>query len=64
MALILIEEDDTFNEWRLKNNDLGTFVGDVDNLGTTAKVIVNAINAVLGVICNLIWGLKFLSINT
>jgi hypothetical protein len=46
MALILIEEDDTFNEWRLKNNDLGTFVGDVDNLGTTAKVIVNAINEI------------------
>lgn len=48
MALIIVNEDNTFEQWRLKTNALSTYVGDQSLLLTSATVIVNAINEVRG----------------
>jgi hypothetical protein len=47
MALITVNLTDTFDEWRIKSNTLGTNQGDLATLSTTAKgSIVAAINEV------------------
>ena len=52
MAVTTVNVDDTFEQWRVKNNLIGTFVGDHtasssgDNLNTTATTVVAAINEV------------------
>lgn len=44
MAAITVTLQDTFNSWRIKNNQLSDFVGDSDGLLTTAQTVVGAIN--------------------
>mgnify|MGYP006271848305 CR=1 FL=1 len=46
MAAINVTLQDTFNQWRLKNNELGDFVGDTTGLLTIADTVVDAINEV------------------
>jgi hypothetical protein len=46
MAAITVTLQDTFNSWRLKNNELSDFVGDSDGLLTIAQTIVGAVNEV------------------
>lgn len=46
MAAITVTLQDTFNSWRLKNNQLSDFVGDSDGLLTTAQTVVGAVNEV------------------
>jgi len=47
MAIITVNLTDTFDEWRIKSNTLGTNQGDLTTLSTTAKnTIVAAINEV------------------
>ena len=47
MALITVNLTDTFDEWRIKSNSLGTKQGDLTTLSTTAKgSIVAAINEI------------------
>jgi hypothetical protein len=46
MAAITVTLQDTFNSWRLKNNQLSDFVGDSDELLTVAQNIVGAVNEV------------------
>jgi len=48
MALTLVNLIDTFDEWRIKTNDISSAVGDLATLGTTNKSsAVDAINEVL-----------------
>ena len=45
MAIITVNLTDTFDEWRIKSNTLGTNQGDLTTLSTTAKgTLVAAIN--------------------
>ena len=47
MALVVVNLTDTFDEWRIKSNTLGTQTGDLTTLSTTAKgSLVAAINEV------------------
>ena len=47
MALTVVNLTDTFDEWRVKTNTLGTNTGDLTTLSTTAKgSLVAAINEV------------------
>ena len=47
MALVVVNLTDTFDEWRIKTNSLGTQTGDLTTLSTTAKgSLVAAINEV------------------
>ena len=46
MASIIVTLQDTFNTWRLKNNQLSDFVGDTDGLLTSAQNVVAAVNEV------------------
>ena len=47
MATITVNLTDTFDEWRIKTNSLGTKQGDLTTLSTTAKgTLVAAINEV------------------
>ena len=47
MALVVVNLTDTFDEWRIKTNSLGTNTGDLTTLSTTAKgSLVAAINEV------------------
>jgi hypothetical protein len=46
MAAINVNLSDTFNEWRLKTNQIGDFVGDTTGLLTDATDVVAAINEV------------------
>ena len=47
MALVVVNLTDTFDEWRIKTNLLGTNTGDLTTLSTTAKgSLVAAINEV------------------
>ena len=48
MALVTVNLLDTFDQWRLKTNDLGVNQGDLTTLTTSDKTtIVAAINEVL-----------------
>jgi len=44
MALINVTQDNTFEQWRIKTNDISTLVGDGATLATTALNLVAAIN--------------------
>ena len=44
MAIILVEDKNTFNEWRLKFNEMSIDLGDVDLLDSSETNIVAAIN--------------------
>lgn len=46
MAAINVTLQDTFNQWRLKSNQLGDFVGDTEGLLTSATTVIDAINEV------------------
>lgn len=46
MALINVTQQNTFEEWRVKSNDLSTFVGDAATLATTATNLVGAVNEI------------------
>ena len=47
MALLVVNLTDTFDEWRIKTNLLGTNTGDLTTLSTTAKgSLVAAINEI------------------
>ena len=47
MAIITVNLSDTFDEWRIKTNSLGTESGDLTTLSTTAKgTLVAAINEI------------------
>jgi phage-related tail fiber protein len=46
MALINVTQQNTFEEWRVKSNDLSAFAGDAATLATTATNLVGAINEV------------------
>ena len=47
MALVVVNLTDTFDEWRIKTNLLGTNTGDLTTLSTTAKgSLVAAINEI------------------
>jgi len=47
MALTVVNLTDTFDEWRIKTNTLGTNTGDLTTLSTTAKgTLVAAINEI------------------
>ena len=47
MALVVVNLTDTFDEWRIKTNSLGTNTGDLTTLSTTAKgSLVAAINEI------------------
>ena len=47
MATVVVNLTDTFDEWRIKTNSLGTNTGDLTTLSTTAKgSLVAAINEV------------------
>ena len=46
MALINVTQQNTFEEWRVKSNDLSAFAGDAATLATTATTLVGAINEV------------------
>lgn len=46
MAAINVTLQDTFNQWRLKSNELGDFVGDTTGLLTVGETLVDAINEV------------------
>ena len=49
MALTVVNLTDTFDEWRVKTNTLGTNTGDLTTLSTTAKnTLVAAINELDG----------------
>ncbi len=50
MAVTTVNTTDTFEQWRVKSNEIGTVVGDHtnsssgDQLNTTATTVVGAIN--------------------
>lgn len=46
MALINVTQQNTFEEWRVKTNDISTLVGDGASLATTSTNLVGAINEV------------------
>ena len=47
MAVTVVNLTDTFDEWRIKTNSLGTGMGDLTTLSTTAKnTLVAAINEI------------------
>jgi len=47
MAIITVQITDTFEQWRLKSNSLGTNTGDLTTLSTTDKTsIVAAVNEI------------------
>ena len=47
MAVTVVNLTDTFDQWRIKTNTLGTNTGDLSTLSTTAKnTIVAAINEI------------------
>jgi hypothetical protein len=47
MAITVVNLTDTFDEWRVKTNTLGTNTGDLTTLSTTAKgTLVAAINEI------------------
>ena len=47
MALVVVNLTDTFDEWRIKTNSLGTNTGDLTTLSTTAKgSLVAAVNEI------------------
>lgn len=46
MALIVVTEDNTFEQWRVKTNAISSFVGDQALLTTASSVIVDAINEI------------------
>jgi hypothetical protein len=46
MAAITVTLQDTFNSWRLKNNQLSDFVGDSAGLQTTSQNVVAAVNEI------------------
>ena len=47
MALVVVNLTDTFDEWRIKSNTLGTQTGDLTTLSTTAKgSLVAAVNEI------------------
>ena len=48
MSVITVGLEDTFNQWRLKTNQISSLVGDSSNLQTEAENIVSAINEIRG----------------
>lgn len=44
MALIIVTEDNTFEQWRVKTNSISAFAGDQASLATSATNLVSAIN--------------------
>lgn len=46
MAAITVTLQDTFDSWRLKNNQLSDFIGDSEGLLTTAQTVVGAVNEI------------------
>jgi hypothetical protein len=46
MSVITVGLEDTFNQWRLKTNQLGSTIGDSASLQTTSTDLVSAINEV------------------
>jgi hypothetical protein len=44
MALTNVTQQNTFEEWRVKTNTIGSLVGDGDDLTTTATDLVGAVN--------------------
>ena len=47
MAITVVNLTDTFEQWRVKTNTLGTNTGDLTTLSTTAKnTLVAAINEI------------------
>jgi hypothetical protein len=46
MALINVSQQNTFEEWRVKTNEIGTLVGDGSLLTTTADTLVDAVNEI------------------
>lgn len=53
MAVTVVELTDTFDSWRIKTNNVSSYVGDVSNLDTTANGnVVAAINEVSAVAAN------------
>lgn len=44
MALIIVTEDNTFEQWRVKTNNISAFAGDQASLTTSATNLVSAIN--------------------
>ena len=44
MSLITVNTSDTFEQWRVKTNDISTIVGDGDTITTAATNLVDAIN--------------------
>ena len=46
MALINVTQQNTFEEWRVKTNDISILVGDGATLATTATNLVSAVNEV------------------
>ena len=43
MALINVTQQNTFEEWRVKTNDISNLVGDGATLTTTATNLVSAV---------------------
>lgn len=48
MALIIVNEDNTFEQWRVKTNALSAYAGDQAALLTSATTLVGAINEIRG----------------
>lgn len=47
MATVNVSENDTFEEWRVKTNEIAQDVGDMNQLATQSKdSIVDAVNEV------------------
>jgi len=47
MAIVNVNENDTFEEWRVKTNEIAQDVGDMNQLATQSKdSIVDAVNEV------------------
>jgi hypothetical protein len=46
MSVINVSLEDTFEQWRVKTNQLGSTIGDADSLQTTSTNLVAAINEV------------------
>lgn len=46
MALVNVSQQNTFEEWRVKTNEIGAVVGDGDLLTTSATTLVEAVNEI------------------
>lgn len=47
MAIVNVNENDTFEEWRVKSNEVAQEIGDMTQLATQSKTsIVDAVNEV------------------